>query len=368
MIHIGKHDHVGSFLRTDAIKDARKAYINDELTAEDLRQVEDVEIEKLVKKQIDLGIKAITDGEFRRSWFMHDFFWGLGGVSFEAVEKGYDFVGQTTRAESFKVTDKISFGNHEMVNDLKFLADLVEKYGDGSQFAKYTIPAPTMFFQRVLSEKEKEIYPNIEDLAADIIKVYQDAIQAFYDAGCRYLQFDECILSALDDPKLANIMENFTGLKLTDTTDLFVRVIKESLKNKPEDMIVATHMCKGNYKSAYLYTSGYETVSKYFDELGYDVYLLEYDDERSGGFEPLANIKNEDTQVVLGVVTSKTPELEDANAMKEKVKAASEHFPLERLLISPQCGFASTEEGNSLSEEEQWDKMEHIIKLSKEIW
>lgn len=368
MVQIGKHDHVGSFLRTDAIKEARKAYTNGGLTAEELRQVEDAEIEKLVKKQIDLGIKTITDGEFRRSWFMHDFFWGLEGVSFEAVEKGYDFVGQTTRAESFKVTGKIAFGKHEMVKDFKFLADLVEKYGDGSQIAKYTIPAPTMFFQRVISEKEKEIYPAIEDLAADLINVYQDAVQSFYDAGCRYLQFDECILSALDDPKLAAIMENFTGLKLTDTTDLFVKIIKESLENKPGDMIVATHMCKGNYKSAHLYASGYETVSKYFDELGYDVYLLEYDDERSGSFEPLANIKNDHTQVVLGVVTSKVPELEDEDVMKDRVKAASEHFPLERLLVSPQCGFASTEEGNSLSEEEQWAKMEHIIKLSKEIW
>lgn len=368
MVQIGKHDHVGSFLRTDIIKDARLAYTNDELTREELRRVEDNEIEKLVKKQIDLGIKAITDGEFRRSWFMHDFFWGLEGVSFEAVEKGYDFVGETTRAESFKVTDKIAFGNHEMVNDFKYLADLVEKYGDGSQFAKYTIPAPTMFFQRVISEVEKERYPNIQDLATDLVKVYQDAIEAFYHAGCRYLQFDECILSALDDPKLANIMENFTGLKLSETTDLFIEVIQESLKNKPEDMIIATHMCKGNYKSAHLYESGYETVSKYFDDLSYDVYLLEYDDERSGSFEPLANIKNEDTQVVLGIVTSKTPELEDAQKMQEKVKAASEYFPLDRLLISPQCGFASTEEGNSLSEEEQWDKMKHIIKLSKKIW
>lgn len=368
MVQIEKHDHVGSFLRTEAIKNARKAYANNELTAKELRQVEDAEIEKLVKKQIDLGIKAITDGEFRRSWFMHDFFWGLEGVSFEAVEKGYDFVGQTTRAESFKITGEIAFGNHEMVEDFKFLADVVEKYGDGTQFAKYTIPAPTMFFQRVISDAEKAVYPNVEALAEALIKVYQDAIQSFYDAGCRYLQFDECVLSALDDPKLANIMENFTGLKLEDTTELFVKVIKESLKNKPEDMIVATHMCKGNYKSAYLYASGYETVSQYFDELGYDVYLLEYDDERSGSFKPLENIKNKDTKVVLGVVTSKTPELEDGNAMEQRVKEAAKHFPLERLLISPQCGFASTEEGNSLTEEEQWDKMKHIINLSNNIW
>lgn len=368
MIDIGNHDHVGSFLRTTEIKNARAAHANNEITAEALRKVEDAEIEKLVKKQIDLGIKAITDGEFRRSWFMHDFFWGLEGVSFEAVEKGYDFVGQTTRAESFKVTGKIAFGQHEMVEDFKFLADLVEKHGDGSQFAKYTIPAPTMFFQRVISDKEKEIYPDINDLARDLIKVYQDAIQAFYDAGCKYLQFDECVLSALDDPKLANIMENFTGLKLEDTTELFVNVIKEALKNKPEDMIVATHMCKGNYKSAHLYESGYETVSTYFDELGYDVYLLEYDDERSGGFEPLANIKDENTQVVLGLVTSKTPALEDGNTITQRVEEAKEHFPAERLLLSPQCGFASTEEGNSLTEEEQWNKMEHIINLSNKIW
>lgn len=140
----------------------------------------------------------------------------------------YTFVGETTRAESFKVTDKIAFGNHEMVNDFKYLADLVEKYGDGSHFAKYTIPAPTMFCQRVILEVEKERYPNIQDLATDLIKVYQDAIEAFYNAGCRYLQLDECILSALDDPKLANILENFTGLKLTETTDLFIEVIQES--------------------------------------------------------------------------------------------------------------------------------------------
>src|SRR5699024_8368397 len=201
-----------------------------------------------------------------------------------------------------------------------------------------------------------------------LIKVYQDAIQAFYDAGCRYLQFDECVLSALDDPKLANIMENFTGLKLTDTTELFVHVIKESLRNKPEDMIVATHMCKGNYKSAHLYASGYETVSTYFDELGYDVYLLEYDDERSGSFEPLNNIKNEQTQVVLVILTSNVQTLEDTQVMKDRIHHAAQHFPIERLLISPQCGFASTEEGNNLSEEEQWKKMQHLIQKAEEVF
>jgi len=368
MIEIGKHDHVGSFLRTSEIKDARKAFENKEINAEQLREIENIEIENLVKNQLDLGINVITDGEFRRSWFMHDFFWGLEGVSFVQVDKGYDFVGETTRAESFKVTDHIAFGKHEMVEDFKYLAELVAKYGDGSQIAKYTIPAPTMFFQRVISEQEKLIYPKVEDLATALIKVYQDAIQAFYDAGCRYLQFDECVLSALDDPKLANIMENFTGLKLTDTTELFVHVIKESLRNKPEDMIVATHMCKGNYKSAHLYASGYETVSTYFDELGYDVYLLEYDDERSGSFEPLKNIKNEQTQVVLGILTSKVPTLEDTQVMKDRIHHAAQHFPIERLLISPQCGFASTEEGNNLSEEEQWKKMQHLIQIAEEVF
>lgn len=367
MVQLGTHDHVGSFLRTDKIKEARQQKAEGTITAEQLRAIEDEEIEALIKHQIDVGIQVITDGEFRRSWFMHDFFWALEGVDFVEVDEGYDFVGETTRAESFAVSGPIAFGNHPMVEDFKFVKEMVEKHGDGTQIAKYPIPAPTMFFQRVISDKEKEIYPTVEALSEALINVYKDAIKAFYDAGCRYLQFDECVLSALDDPKLASIMENFTGLSFDEMTQLFVDIIKEILKDKPEDLIVATHMCKGNYKSAYLYSSGYDSVSKHFDELGYDVYLLEYDDERSGDFTPLKNIKNENTKVVLGIVTSKDGELEDRDLMAKRIEEAAAVFPKERLLVSPQCGFASTEEGNNLSEKEQWDKMKHVISLGRDF-
>ncbi|GIN69542.1 5-methyltetrahydropteroyltriglutamate--homocysteine methyltransferase [Bacillus sp. J14TS2] len=364
-----KADHVGSFLRTGPLKEARASYRAGNLSQVALRLVEDQEIEKLIKKQIDVGLKAITDGEFRRAWFMHDFFWGLEGVEYTKREGGIAFKGETTSADSYKVTGKIRFGAHYMIQDFAYLKRKVDEHGDGSQLAKVTIPSPSQMLYRIPSDQEKELYPNLHDLFEDLAIAYQETVQKFYEAGCRYLQLDDTVLSALADPEFPHFLEKISGLKIDELVALLVKTIQVALKDKPEDMIVATHMCKGNFKSTYLYEGGYEQVAKFFDQLPYDSYFLEYDDERSGGFEPLQEIINKDITVVLGLISSKNGELEDKEAIIQRIKEASQSISLDQLALSPQCGFSSTEEGaNNLTEEEQWNKIKHVIEIAEVVW
>lgn len=364
-----KADHVGSFLRTESIKQARAAYQDGEIDKAALRETEDKEIEKLVKKQIDVGLKAITDGEFRRSWFMHDFFWGLKGVGYSRREGGIEFKGEATNSDSFEVTGKITFDNHYMLEDFKFLQSAVNLYGDGTQMAKVSLPSPSQILYRIPSDKEKEIYPEIQDLFKDVAIAYNDTIHAFYNEGCRYLQLDDTVLSALADPEFPDILEKMSGLTINDLVELLIATIRYALKDKPEDMIITTHMCKGNFKSTYLYEGGYERVAEYLDRLPFDGFFLEYDDERSGGFEPLSNIGGEERTVVLGLITSKNGELEDKDYIINRIKEASNYISLEQLALSPQCGFSSTEEGgNDLTEEEQWNKISHVIEIADDVW
>jgi methionine synthase II (cobalamin-independent) len=362
-----KADHVGSFLRTEPIKQARAAYANREIDKAALKEVEDREIEKLVQKQIEVGLKSITDGEFRRSWWHLDFLAGLEGVELFETEYVSNFKGAKTRNNAIKVVDKIDFDRHYMLEHFKFLKEAVDRYGDGSQVAKFAIPSPNMLFTRIQGD---EYYnENKEQFYQDTVAAYRKAIQAFYDAGCRYLQLDDTSwIDFVSEERIEAVVERL-NMDVQDIIQTRVDCLNDVISEKPDDMTITMHICRGNFKSTYITSGGYDQISDaIFADLKVDGLFLEYDDERSGDFEPLKSFKRDDQTVVLGLITSKFPELEDEKVVKDRIKEASKSIPLENLALSPQCGFSSTEEGNILTEEEQWDKIRHIIQISESVW
>lgn len=366
-------DHVGSFFRPTRIKQARHDLQQGLITKEALRQIEDEEILKLVEEQKQVGILGITDGEFRRGWWHIDFLENLLGIEGYVPEAGYNqnFKGAAVPSYNIRVVDKIAFNpNHPFLADFTFLKEAVGN--DGVHQAKATIPSPTMVLrQEVLandgSSKLAEIYPNIEDFYADLAKTYGDAIQAFYDLGCRYLQFDDTNWAFLADAsKRESLVEK--GINPEKVAQICTNIINQALANKPADMVVTTHICRGNHASSWIFSGGYEVIAKELFATNYDGFFLEYDSDRAGDFKPLRYWHSPKSKVVLGLVTSKFPELEDKELIKERIKEATEYVPLENLAISPQCGFASTEEGNKLTPEQQWAKMRLLQEIAKEVW
>lgn len=362
-----KADHVGSFLRTAPIKEARTAYANGEIDKDALKAVEDKEIEKLVQKQIEVGLTSITDGEFRRAWWHLDFLSGLEGVVEFETEYISNFKGAKTKNKAIKVVGKVDFNHHYMIEHFKFLKEAVDQYGDGSQVAKFSIPSPNMLFTRIQGD---EYYNgNQEEFYNDTVAAYQKAIQAFYDAGCRYLQLDDTSwIDFVSEERIQAVVEKL-GMDVQDIIDTRVRCLNDSISKKPADMVITMHICRGNFRSTYITSGGYDNISDaIFANLNVDGLFLEYDDQRSGDFEPLKNFKRNDQTVILGLITSKFPELEDPELIKERIKEAGQYIPLENLALSPQCGFASTEEGNKLTEEDQWNKIKHVIKIAEDVW
>lgn len=354
-------DHVGSFLRPERLKQARLQKQNGEITAEQLRLIEDEEIIRLVEKQKEVGLKAVTDGELRRAWWHFDFLAGLDGVELYETESGIQFNGVTTKAHGVKVNGKVNFSNHPMIEDYKFLHEIA-----GDHVAKFTIPSPNMLFFRGFIEEEA--YKNQDELFEDLIEAYQKAIQAFYDAGCRYLQLDDTSWSVFFSEQ-GREQITMRGQDPDTLAQLFAKAINESIAKRPEDMIITMHICRGNFKSTYVSSGGYESVSEViFGGLDVDGLFLEFDDERSGGFEPLRHVNRNDIQLVLGLITSKFGELENAENVKARIEEASKYVGLEQVCLSPQCGFASTEEGNLLTEEQQWDKVRHVISIANDVW
>ncbi|MEH7336582.1 5-methyltetrahydropteroyltriglutamate--homocysteine S-methyltransferase [Neobacillus drentensis] len=362
-----KADHVGSFLRTEPIKEARKSFSNGTIDENALKAVEDQEIEKLVQKQIETGLKSITDGEFRRSWWHLDFLAGLKGVEFFESEYVSHFQGAKTRNNAIKVVGKIEFDQHYMIEHFKFLKQAVDKFGDGSQVAKFSIPSPNMLFTRIQGDDYYQ--GNNEQFYHDTVTAYQKAIQAFYDAGCRYLQLDDTSwIDFVSEERIQAVVEKM-GMDVRDIIKTRVNCINEFISGKPEDLLITMHICRGNFRSTFITSGGYEHISDaIFADLKVDGLFLEYDDQRSGDFEPLKNFKRANQAVVLGLITSKYPELENPETIKARIKEASQYIPLENLALSPQCGFASTEEGNLLTEDEQWNKIKHIIELANNVW
>lgn len=354
-------DHVGSFLRPERLKKARAQKENGEITAEQLRQIEDEEITRLVEKQKEAGLQSVTDGELRRSWWHFDFLEGFDGVEGYTPEKGLQFSGVETKKRGIKVTDKIKFSDHYMIEHFKFLKRVA-----GDAVAKFAIPSPNMLYFR--GDFNEGIYNSDEDLMDDLIAAYQGVIQALYDEGLRYLQIDDTSWAIFfSEAGRASMTEK--GQDPEKVAALCARAINESIAKRPDDLLVTMHICRGNYQSTYMTSGGYEALSEtIFGGLEVDGLFLEFDDERSGGFEPLRHVNRKDLYVVLGLITSKFGELEDKEQIKARIEEASKYVPLEQLCLSPQCGFASTEEGNKLTEEQQWDKVRHVLDIAQDVW
>ncbi|ALS00528.1 5-methyltetrahydropteroyltriglutamate--homocysteine methyltransferase [Enterococcus silesiacus] len=359
-----RYDIVGSFLRPDSLKKARSAFANGRISKEELTTIEDQEIIDLIEKQKAAGLHAVTDGEFRRRWWHLDFIAGLNGITV------YDFqttaFGITTEAQGSYVSGPLSFSNdHPFLDHFRF----TQKHASPT-LAKQTIPGPNMIFldSLILSKQynEQPIYDSLELFKKDLITTYQDAIQAFYNAGCRYLQLDDTSWGGLFDDRFREMIKT-NGLDADQLLEDFQEVTEKALANKPDDLAVTFHFCKGNFQSHWLYNGSYEKIAKnLFSIKAFDGFFLEYDDERSGGFEPLKELK--DQRIVLGLVTTKHGHLEDISDIKIRINEASKFIPLDQICLSPQCGFASTHEGNHLTEAEQWEKIELVKTIAEAIW
>lgn len=357
-------DVVGSLLRPSAIKQARLAHQSGELSTPELRQVENDAICRAVENQCQCGLNVVTDGEFRRAWWHFDFFEGLEGIEGYDAEQGIQFTGVQTKSRNVRVTGKLGFGRHPMLEDFKFLASVA----DGA-IPKMTIPSPSVLHFRggrgVVSE---EAYPNIDDFFADLAKVYKEAIEAFYAAGCRYLQLDDTVWAYLcSDAQRALVVER--GEDPDQLAQIYAQVINQALEGKPEDLVVGMHVCRGNFRSTWISEGGYEPVAELlFGSVNIDAFFLEYDSDRAGDFEPLRFIKPGNQKVVLGLITTKTGELEDPATIKARIHEAAQFVSLDQICLSTQCGFASTEEGNALTEEQQQAKLELVVQVSRDIW
>jgi 5-methyltetrahydropteroyltriglutamate--homocysteine methyltransferase len=356
-------DHVGSLLRPAAIKEARANRERNEITAAALRAVEDREIENAIKKQQQIGLKLATDGEFRRSWWHFDFFRVLNGVTFYTTDHGIQFHGVQTKAETIKIDGKISFSSHPMLEHFKFLK------AHARATPKMTLPAPsTLHFRQGRAAISKDVYPDLDAFFDDLAKAYRAAIRAFYDAGCRYLQLDDTAWAMLCDPN-----ERAQSKKRGDDPDAlpkrYAQLANAALEGKPADMAITMHSCRGNFRSTFIASGGYEFVAEQLlGHTNFDGYFLEYDSDRAGGFEPLRFFRKGKQQLVLGLVTSKTGKLENKDEIKRRIDEASKYVALDQLCLSPQCGFASTEEGNILTEDEQWAKLRMIVEIAEDVW
>jgi len=356
-------DHVGSLLRPGALKDARAKRAQGAITPAQLKEVEDREIEKVIRKQEDVGLKLATDGEFRRSWWHFDFFKGLDGVTPHTTEGGIQFHGVQTKAEGLKISGKMGFSGHPMLEHFKFLKR------HARVTPKMTIPAPsTLHFRQGRALISKEVYPELDDFFDDLAKTYRGAIRAFYDAGCRYLQLDDTAWAMICDPN-ERVQSRSRGDDPDTLPKRYARLTNAALEGKPADMAITMHSCRGNFRSTFIASGGYEFVAEQLlGNTGLDGYFLEYDSERAGGFEPLRFFPKGQKQLVLGLVTSKSGKLEKKDDIKRRIDEATKYVALDQLCLSPQCGFASTEEGNVLAEDEQWAKLRMIVEIADEVW
>lgn len=360
-------DIVGSFLRPEYLKTARANYKDGVITTEQLTAIEDQAIKDLVAKQKEIGLKVITDGEFRRSWWHLDFMWGLNGIHKIEVEQGYKFQEETTRAESAVVCGRISGENHPFVEHFKF----VKALEDENVVARQTLPAPAQLLAELQRgdnlSTTRQYYNNDEALIEDIAAAYRTILKALYNEGCRSVQLDDCTWGMFCDQTYWEARQGGT-ISREDLAKLYVDLNNRSIQGLPDDLYITTHVCRGNYHSTWASSGGYAPIAPFlFGEENVSAYYLEFDDERSGDFEPLKYI-NGDKQVVLGLITTKSPVLEEKEAIISRIKEATKYIPLDRICLSPQCGFASTEEGNKITEEEQWKKIKLVQEIAVEVW
>jgi len=356
-------DHVGSILRSAPLKEAREKVAKGEITAAQLKTVEDEEVPKIIAKQEEIGLQLATDGEYRRSWWHFDFFGMLDGVEIYELDHGIQFQGIQTKPLSIRVNGKIGFSNHPMLEHFRFLKACTRV------MPKMTIPSPSVLhFRLEPGAVSKDFYPSRDAIFDDLGAAYQKAVRAFYDAGCRYLQFDDTAWAYLcSDVELKKARDR--GLDVDHLQETYTRTINKALEAKPADMTITTHVCRGNFRSTWISSGGYEPAAKnLLANCNYDGYFLEYDSERAGGFEPLRFLPKGDKIVVLGLITTKVGALEDKAEIKRRIEEATKYVALDQLALSPQCGFASTEEGNVLADNEQWAKLRLAVEIAREVW
>ena len=361
-------DHVGSFLRPERLKEARAKFNAGEITAEELERVENEEIIALIEKEKELGLKSVTDGEFRRAFWHLDFLENLDGVELVEVDHfSIQFKDKNVKPKTLRIVGKVDFSeNHPFVKHFKFL-----KEHAGDTPVKLTIPSPSML-HLITQVREKNYVPieRYKDNEAlffdDVVEAYRKALQCFNDLGCRNIQLDDTSwgeFCALDKREAYEAR----GFDLEKIARDYVDVLNRVIEWKPEDLVVNMHICRGNFRSTWFSSGGYEPVAKtLFGHCRVDGFFLEYDSDRAGDFTPLRYIK--DQKVVLGLITSKSGDLEDKGEVIARIKEASQYVPLEQLCLSPQCGFSSTEEGNILTIEAQWDKLKLIDEIVHEVW
>ena len=362
-----RYDFVGSFLRPEKLKEAKKNFEEGKITQDELNQITDDCVRDVVAKQKAAGYHAITDGEFRRKFWHLDFMWGFEGVAHEKEGGGVQFNGEVADLEATYLVGKVKAKAHPFVEYFKFL----KQFEDENTVAKYTIPAPAQMYQQMIVpqniEQTRKIYASDDELIQDIGLAYQDVIKQFYAAGCRNLQLDDCTWGAIVG-EAAKQRYKSLGLDIEEVKAQLLKVNNLALEGRPEDMVITSHICRGNYHSTYFTSGPYDSVADYvFAQENVDALLLEYDDERSGGFLPLAKV-SPDKKVVLGLITTKNPELENKEDVIARIHDASRYIPLDRLCRSPQCGFASCEIGNKLTEEQQWAKLALVKEIAEEVW
>lgn len=363
-----RYDYVGSFLRPAALKEARAGYEAGTITREELKAAEDAAIRDLVSKQKALGYHVITDGEFRRATWHLDFMWGFSGVGHHKTKEGLPFHGEQAMIDDTYLTGKVSLeGEHPFVEHYRF----VKALEDADTVAKQTIPAPAQFLAQLTMPFARantaKYYDDTQELVDDLVEGYHRVIRQLYAAGCRNIQFDDCTWGMLVDPAAKGIyMTDEKGLKKIQ--EQYLAINNRAIEGKPEDLVINTHICRGNYHSTFASRGAYDEVAAVlFAQENVNAFYLEYDDARSGGFAPLASVSG-DKKVVLGLVTTKSPKLEVKESVIARIREAAKYVPLERLYLSPQCGFASCEIGNKLTEEEQWAKLKLVKEIAEEVW
>jgi 5-methyltetrahydropteroyltriglutamate--homocysteine methyltransferase len=356
-------DHVGSLLRPAALKEARGKRERGEITAEELKTFEDREIETVIRKQEAAGLRSVTDGEFRRAFWNYDFLGEIDGVEAYLGERKIKFQGPQPKPMMLRVIGKLGgYRAHPMIDHFKFVA------AHARAMPKMTIPSPSsLHFRYGRDAVPVDIYPDMDDFYRDLGEAYRKAVRAFSDAGCRYLQLDEVNFTYLCDPKLRAFVAN-RGEDPEALPHVYARMINAALSDVAPDMTRAMHLCRGNFQSTFVASGGYEPVAEIlFNEINIDAYFMEYDSDRAGGFAPLRFVPK-GKMVVLGLVTSKSGALESKDELKRRIDQAARFIDLDQLCLSPQCGFASTEEGNILAEDEQWAKLRRIAEVADEVW
>jgi 5-methyltetrahydropteroyltriglutamate--homocysteine methyltransferase len=356
-------DHVGSLLRPAELKEARARRQSGEIDSGELKAAEDRAITALIAKQSEVGLRSATDGEFRRSMWHFDFLERLDGCEPFTPEHGIAFKGVATKAKGVRVVGKLGFSGHPMLDHFRFLREHTT-----AATPKMTIPSPSVLhFRGGRKAVSESVYPDLDDFYRDLGAAYNGAVHAFADAGCRYLQLDETNLAYLCDPEQRQAVRD-RGEDPDRLPGIYAKMINAAIAGRPADMRITMHLCRGNFRSSWIAQGGYEPIAELlFHNIEVDGYFMEYDSDRAGGFEPLRFVPKGKT-VVLGLVTSKSGDLESKDDLKRRIDDAARYLDLDQLCLSPQCGFASTEEGNLLTEDQQWAKLSRIVEVAEEVW